>query len=60
MALVGRTLEEHQKYVDSIEKLSLHKTTNYPAIHKLKSRSKDMYVCLEHSHFTSTNKRVGI
>jgi hypothetical protein len=58
-ALVGRTLQEHHRYVDSI-KLSFHKTTSYPAIHKLKSKSKDMYVGLEHSHFTSTNKKGGI
>jgi hypothetical protein len=60
MALVGRTLQEHHKYVDSIKvKFSL-KTTSYPAIHKLKSKSKDMYVGLEYSHFTSTNKRAAI
>ena len=59
MALVGRTLQEHHKYVDSI-KVKFSIKTSYPAIHKLKSKSKDMYVGLEHSHFTSTNKRAGI
>jgi hypothetical protein len=59
MALVGRTLQEHHKYVDSI-KVKFSKTTSYPAIRKLKSNSKDMYVGLEHSHFTSTNKTAGI
>jgi hypothetical protein len=58
MALVGRTLQEHHKYVDSIRVFI--KTTSYPAIQKLKSKSKDMYVDLEHSHFTSTNKRAVI
>jgi hypothetical protein len=58
IALVGRTLQEHHKYVDSIKVFI--KTTSYLAIHKLKSKSKDMYVGLEHSHFTSTNKRAGI
>jgi hypothetical protein len=33
MALVGRTLQEHHKYVDSIKVFI--KTTSYPTIHKL-------------------------
>jgi hypothetical protein len=60
MDLVARTLQEHHKYVDSIKVKFFIKTTSYTAIHKLKSKSKDMYVGLEHSHFTSTNKRVDI
>jgi hypothetical protein len=60
MALVGRTLQEYHKYVDSIKVKFSIKTTSYLAIYKLKSKSKYMYVGPEHSHFTSTNKRTGI
>jgi hypothetical protein len=58
-ALVGRALQEHHKYVDSI-KVKFSIKTSYPAIHKLKSESKDIYVGLEYSHFTTTNKKAGI
>jgi hypothetical protein len=60
MAFVGRTFQEHHKYVDSIKVKFSQKRTSYLAIHKLKSKSKDMYVALKHSHFTSTNERAGI
>jgi hypothetical protein len=42
MALVGRTLLEHHKYVDIIKVKFSIKTTSYPAIHKHKLESKDM------------------
>jgi hypothetical protein len=47
MALVGGTLQEHHKYVDSIKVKFSIKTTSYSAIHKLKSKIKDIHVGLE-------------